>query len=200
MSIATSSKNISEIQVNWMLDRLIASLESCPMVRRGEYNYFIHPITDGVPLLEPTLLREVACAMIGVMDLGNVDKIVTAEAMGIHIGTTLSLMTDIPLNIMRKRQYSLPGEIAVHQSTGYAKGELYLNGIEKGDRVVVIDDVISTGGTMKAVIAALELAGAEVVDICVVIRRGVPDVGRPVKTLVGIEVDENGVHVVDTCH
>jgi len=63
---------------------------------------------------------------------------------------------------------------------------------------VVIDDVISTGGTLKAIIAALERAGAEVVDICVVIRRGEPDVGRPVRTLVGIEVDETGVHVVDT--
>ncbi|TAJ43541.1 hypoxanthine/guanine phosphoribosyltransferase [Methanofollis fontis] len=182
-----------------MLRRLIESLESCPMVRRGEYNYFIHPITDGVPIVEPALLREVACAMVCVMDLAGVDKIVTAEAMGIHIGTTLSMMTDIPLTIMRKRQYNLPGEVAVHQSTGYSSGELYLNGIERGDRVAVIDDVISTGGTMRAVIAALEGAGAEIADICVVIRRGEADVGRPFTTLVSIEVDESGVHVVDTC-
>jgi len=198
MSTVASSKNISKKQVKYMLNRLIASLESCPMVRRGEYNYFIHPITDGVPRLEPSLLREVACAIVCVMDLQGVDKIVTAEAMGIHIGTALSMITDLPLNIMRKRQYSLPGEVAVDQSTGYSNGHLYLNGIEKGDRVVVIDDVTSTGGTLKAVIADLERAGAEVVDICVVIRRGDPDVGRPVRTLVGIEVDENGVHVVDT--
>ncbi|MCG7855128.1 MAG: adenine phosphoribosyltransferase, partial [Methanoregulaceae archaeon] len=34
-----------------MLKRLIKSLETCPIVQRGEYNYFIHPITDGVPSL-----------------------------------------------------------------------------------------------------------------------------------------------------
>ena len=40
-----------------MLERLIQSLEASPVMRRGEYNYFIHPITDGVPLLEPAILR-----------------------------------------------------------------------------------------------------------------------------------------------
>ncbi|MCJ7741075.1 MAG: adenine phosphoribosyltransferase, partial [Methanoregula sp.] len=34
-----------------MLDRLVTSLETCPMIKRGDYNYFIHPITDGVPII-----------------------------------------------------------------------------------------------------------------------------------------------------
>jgi adenine phosphoribosyltransferase len=168
------------------------------MVKRGEYNYFIHPITDGVPLLEPALLREIGCAMVRILDLEGVDKIVAAEAMGIHIGVTLSLMTDIPLVIVRKRHYELPGEVAVHQTTGYSKGELYLNGVAKGDRVVIVDDVCSTGGTMRAIIGALEHIGAEIADICVVVTRGDEDIGRPFKTLVKVAVSESGVRVVDT--
>ena len=179
-----------------MLDKLVESLETCPMVKRGEYNYFIHPITDGVPIVDPALLREVCTAMIKVLDLTGVEKIVVVEAMGIHIGSVLSTMTDIPMTIMRKREYKLPCEIAVHQTTGYSKGELYLNGVYKGDRVVIIDDVISTGGTMKALLQALEIAGADVVDICIAIQRGDPDIGRPYKSLVKIEVTEK-VHIVE---
>jgi len=179
-----------------MLDKLVESLETCPIVRRGDYNYFIHPITDGVPIVDPALLREVCTAMIKVLDLTGVEKIVVVEAMGIHIGSVLSTMTDIPMTIMRKREYKLPGEIAVHQTTGYSKGELYLNGVYKGDRVVIIDDVISTGGTMKALFQALEIAGAEVMDICIAIQRGNPDIGRPYKSLVKIEVTEK-VHIVE---
>jgi adenine phosphoribosyltransferase len=166
------------------------------MVKRGDYNYFIHPITDGVPIVDPALLRDVSSAMVKMLDLNNVDKIVVVEAMGIHIGSVLSTMTDIPMTIMRKREYKLPGEIAVHQATGYSKGELYLNGIMKGDRVVIIDDVVSTGGTMRALLQALEIAGADVVDICIAIQRGDPDIGRPYKSLVKIMVDEK-VHVVE---
>ncbi|MDV2480431.1 purine phosphoribosyltransferase family protein [Methanoculleus sp. Wushi-C6] len=182
-----------------MLERLIQSLEASPITKRGEYNYFIHPITDGVPLLEPDLLREIGCAMVRCLDLEGVDKIVVCEAMGIHIGVGLSLMTDIPLVVVRKRPYGLPGEVAVHQTTGYSKGELYLNGIEAGDRVVIVDDVCSTGGTMRALIGAIESTGAEIADICVVVGRGDEEIGRPLKVLVKIEVSETRVRVVDTC-
>ncbi len=166
------------------------------MVKRGEYNYFIHPITDGVPLVEPALLRDVCSAMIKMIDWKDVDKIVVVEAMGIHIGAVLSVMTDIPMTVMRKREYKMPGEVAVHQTTGYSKGELYINGMKKGERVVIIDDVVSTGGTMRALLKALEIAGADVVDVCIAIQRGNPDIGRPYKSLVRIDVTEK-VHVVE---
>jgi adenine phosphoribosyltransferase len=130
------------------------------------------------------------------LDLTNVDKIVVVEAMGIHIGSILSVMTDIPMTIMRKRAYKLPGEIAVHQTTGYSKGELYLNGVYNGDRVVIIDDVVSTGGTMRALLKALEIAGANVVDVCIAVQRGDPDIGRSYKSLVKIEVTDK-VYVVE---
>ncbi len=178
-----------------MLDRLVESLETCPMVKRGEYNYFIHPITDGVPLVDPALLRDVCAGMLKMLDLNGVDKIVVVEAMGLHIGAVLSTMTDIPMTVMRKRVYNLPHEVAVHQTTGYSKGELYLNGVYEGDRVVIIDDVVSTGGTMKALLKALQIAGAEIADVCIAIQRGNPDIGRPYKALVQIEVDDR-VHVV----
>jgi len=173
-----------------MLERLTESLETCPMVPRGDYNYFVNPVSDGIPVVDPALLREIGCAMVRVMDLENVEMIVVAEAMGIHIGTTLSLMTDIPLNVVRKRKYELPGECAVHQTTGYSKGELYINGLRPGMRVAVVDDVLSTGGTMRAILGALAAIGIEVVDVCIVIKRGDPDVGRDYKYLVEIEVTD----------
>lgn len=179
-----------------MLERLVESLETCPIVKRGHYDYFIHPITDGVPQVDPALMRDVCSAMVKVLDLQDVRLFVVAEAMGIHIGTTLSLMTDIPFTIVRKRKYELPGEVAVHQTTGYSKGELYVNGVRRGDRVVIVDDVASTGGTLRALIQALEYIGADIADICVAIRRGNPDVGRPFKHLVDIEVVNGKVHIV----
>jgi adenine phosphoribosyltransferase len=185
-----------------MLKILKESLRNAPIVKRGEYNYFIHPISDGVPLVRPELLREVIACVVKIADL-DVDKIVTIEAMGLPLGSALSQITDIPFIIVRKRKYGLPGEIAVHQTTGYSKGELYLNGISKGDRVLIIDDVISTGGTSAAVVKALERAGAEIKDIIIVIERGegkkiIEDMGYEVKTLVKIDVDANGVKVLRT--
>ena len=172
-----------------------------PIYKRGDYNYFIHPITDGVPEVRPDLIREVVTHIIRTANL-DVDKIVTIEAMGIHIGTGLSLFTDIPLVIIRKRKYGLPGEIEVSQVTGYSKGQLYLNGVTSADRVIVVDDVISTGGTALATLGALEAAGAQVVDFVAVIERGagaerLRSHGYAVKTMLRVDADESGVRILE---
>ncbi len=180
-----------------LLEILKRSLFDAPVFKRGDYNYFIHPITDGVPETRPELIREVVCHIIRIADL-DVDKIVTVEAMGIPIGGALSLVTDIPLVIMRKKMYGLPGEIEVNQVTGYSKSRIFLNGVKKGDRVIFVDDVVSTGGTALAVMKALEAAGAVIKDAVVVIERGegaerVRAAGYPLKTMVRVEVDEKRV-------
>ncbi len=180
-----------------MLERLKKSLLDAPVFKRGNYNYFIHPITDGVPEVKPELIREVVGHVVRIADL-DVDKIVTVEAMGIPIGIALSIITDIPLVIIRKRKYGLPGEIEVSQVTGYSKSQLFLNGINKGDRVIVVDDVVSTGGTLLATLESLKVAGAEIKDIVVVIKRGqgadlLRSKGYNVKTMVEVDVDEKHV-------
>lgn len=186
-----------------MLERLKKSLLEAPVFKRGSYNYFIHPITDGVPEVRPELIREVVGNIVRIADL-EVDKIVTVEAMGIPIGIALSLICDIPLVIIRKRKYGLPGEIEVSQVTGYSKSQLFLNGINKGDKVIVVDDVISTGGTLLATLQSLQVAGAIVKDIVVVVKRGegqdkLSALGFNVKTMVEVDVDEKQVTRVIEC-
>jgi len=168
-----------------MMENLIKSLIEAPIVKKGEYDYFVHPVTDGIPLVKPELLNEVAEAVSKFANL-NVDKIVCVEAMGIHLATAISLKTGIPFVVVRKRFYGLKGEIAVHQSTGYSQGELYVNGLWKGDRVFLIDDVVSTGGTMTAVIQALQRIGTEIVDVMAIIEKG--DGKKKVENKTGIKV------------
>ncbi|MCJ7444629.1 MAG: hypoxanthine/guanine phosphoribosyltransferase [Methanotrichaceae archaeon] len=180
-----------------MLDRLKKSLLDAPVFKRGEYNYFIHPITDGVPEIRPELIREVVGQIVRIADL-DVDKIVAVEAMGIPIGIALSIITDIPLVIIRKRKYGLPGEIEVSQVTGYSKSQLLLNGINRGDKVIVVDDVISTGGTLMATLESLKFAGAILKDVVVVIERGdganrLRAKGYNIRTMVEVKVDDKKV-------
>jgi adenine phosphoribosyltransferase len=154
-----------------MLEKLKISLINAPIIKKGEYDYFVHPVTDGIPLIEPSILEEVAD---GISKFGNmdVDKIVCVEAMGVHIATALSIKTRIPFVVVRKRVYGLKGEVPVHQTTGYSQGQLYINGLNKGDRVILVDDVVSTGGTMIALLKALKRMGVTVVDVVAVIEKG----------------------------
>ena len=184
-----------------MLERLKESLERSDVVRFGEYQYFVHPITDGIPAMDPRVLEEVLDRIFDMMPM-DVDYLVGAEAMAIPLIVPLSLMTGIPYNVVRKRRYGLPGEVSVRQTTGYSEKELFINGLRKGDRVIVMDDVVSTGGTLRAIVKALKAMGVEVADIIVVIRKTdrleelERDIRQKVRTLVSVEVRDGRVHVL----
>ena len=177
------------------------SLVMAPVVDFGGYHYFVHPLTDGVPAIEPALLREIADEIKDVADL-DVDRIVTVEAMGIPVSIALSLATGIPVSVVRKRRYGLPGEREIGQQTGYAKGTLFVNGLKPGDRILFVDDVISTGGTLSPLLDAFRDMGLVVKDVVVVVEKGTgrEDVekrhGVRVKTLARIEVRDGRVRVV----
>jgi adenine phosphoribosyltransferase len=155
------------------LEHLKKSLYEAPIVKKGEYNYVIHPITDGVPYITPQLLKEVTNEMKKLIKkCGSIDRLVTMEAMGIPLATALSLDMGIPFTIIRKREYGLPGEVSVEQVTGYSKSKMYVNGLKKGDNIVIVDDVLSTGGTLKAVLTVLKKMGVIVKGVFIAIDKG----------------------------
>jgi adenine phosphoribosyltransferase len=184
------------------MERLQESVKTAPIIDKNGYSYLIHPVSNCVPALDPELLREIVVRIIRKAELENIDKIVTPEAMGIHLSTAVSLMTDIPLVVIRKREYGLEGEVSLAKSTGYSESEMYINDVGAGDRVLLLDDLISTGGTMRAIVQALDDIGCEIVDIVIAIRKvggenALEGIDHPVKTLIDIEVSDGGVTIVD---
>jgi adenine phosphoribosyltransferase len=79
-----------------------------------------------------------------------------------------------------------------------------VNGIDPGDRVTVIDDTISTGGTLVALLRAVQTIGAEVHDVVALVEKidngGVARVfekcGIRVKTLLKIQIVDGRVIVL----
>lgn len=185
-----------------MLKRLVASMKDCPAVKMNDYYYFIHPITDGLPLVEPELLEEVVDAVIAVADL-DCDYILTAQSMGFPLATALSLKTGLPYKYIRKRNYGLEGEVSIDQITGYSSGNMFINFVEKGDRVLLVDDVLSTGGTLKAIVKALQSMEVEIADTVIVFEKiGVREklereLGMDIKTLLRLRMDGRNVEVIE---
>ncbi len=184
------------------MNRLESSLLEAPVVEKDGYHYFVHPISDGVPRLEPELLRELVVRIVRTADLEAVETIVAPEAMGIHIATAVSLATDIPIVVVRKRGYGLDGEVSISQVTGYGESEMYVNGVDVGDRVLVLDDVYSTGGTLAAITEALADIGAEIVDVVVAIRKvggdkALADSPHEPTALVDVDVVDGEVVIVE---
>jgi adenine phosphoribosyltransferase len=174
-------------------------MESSPVIMKGNYPYFINPLTDGVPSMDPELLSEVTDWVVKAGNFSDCSLIVAPESMGIPLAVPVSLRLGIPYTVVRKKSYGLPGETAFEQRTGYSENRMYINGVKSGDRVVILDDVISTGGTVVSLILALRRIGAEVADVLIPVDKNegrntvLRDTGIAVKSLVEVTVSDGKV-------
>ncbi|MEM3267397.1 MAG: adenine phosphoribosyltransferase [Conexivisphaerales archaeon] len=169
------------------------------------YDYIVNPLSSGVPAIPSEALWGCAYEIGRLLDIRSADKIMAPEAMGFHIGAALSMVTGLPLLMIRKRPYFLEGEIKVEKSTAYEKSYMYINGLQKREKIVLVDSIIATGGTLSAIIKAISSAGCKVIDCGVVIERvglhGVEvvekETGIRVKTLLKVDVIQGKVILKD---
>lgn len=116
------------------------------------------------------------------------DVIVAAESRGFIFGSPIAYNTRTSLVLARKKG-KLPCETIAEEYAleyGTATLEMHKDAIQKGQRVVIIDDLLATGGTVQAIIKLVERLGGEVVKICCLIE--LPELnGR--KALEGYDVE-----------
>lgn len=122
-------------------------------------------LADGPALRE--LVRDIAQRY-----AGTVDVVVGIEARGFIVGGAVAYELGLGMVPVRKAG-KLPGQTLRESYTleyGTAEIEVHGDAFEAGQRVLVIDDVLATGGTAAATAALVERAGAEVAAIEVVLE------------------------------
>lgn len=101
-----------------------------------------------------------------------VDAIVAVESRGFLFGAPLAYRMGKPLVPVRK-QGKLPAKTYTTNYSleyGASKMEIHADGINKGDRVLLLDDLLATGGTLAAAAGLVEVSGGAVEGIGVVIE------------------------------
>ena len=179
------------------------SLRGAPIIWKGEYPYFIHPISDGIPRMEAEVLRATRDLIVSMVDWSQIDLIVSVEAMGLPLLAAVGEATGKPTVVLRKRSYGMDGEVRVDVSTGDSSSTAYINDISPGERLLVVDDVISTGGTLEPLLEALDGMGVVLQDVIVAIEKGEGRVRLsnerpewPIRTLARIDIIDGKVEIV----
>ena len=98
--------------------------------------------------------------------------IVGADARGFIFGGALAYAMGLPFVLVRKKG-KLPGE-TISESFELEYGtdtlEMHVDSLSSCDKVVIIDDLLATGGTVEAITKMVERLGAEIVEIAFVIE------------------------------
>lgn len=186
------------------VDPIDRSLQEAQVMDRKGYPYLIHPLIDGVPRVDPALLKAWLDWCTGQQDLlGQATVLLAPEAMGLPLAAPLSLAAGKPYVVVRKRKYGLPGEQVAYCETGYGENCLHVNAVGPEDKVLIVDDVLSTGGTLSALLATLASMGVPVLGALVFLDKGrVRSVleerhGVPIRVMRTIRIQDMKVHLVD---
>ncbi len=130
-----------------------------------------------------TLLKDPVGFRITINELVNrytgsrIDKIAAIESRGFIIGAAMAFQLGVGFVPIRKKG-KLPAETVGHDyelEYGSDRIEMHVDAIAPGDRVLLVDDLIATGGTAEAAVKLIEKMSGKIVECCFVID--LPDLG-----------------------
>jgi len=126
----------------------------------------------------------------------KVDKVAGIEARGFILGGAVAHQVSAGFIPIRKKG-KLPHKrvsIAYSLEYGLDEMEMHEDAVAKGDRVILVDDLVATGGTAEGAVKLLRQMGGQVVAACFVIdlpelggAEKIRQLGVPVRTLISFE-------------
>ena len=108
---------------------------------------------------DPSLLKRIGASLAGLVPR-ETQRLAAPELGAVLLGGAVSMETGLPLLLVRK------------EAKGYGTAKQLEGRFDRGERVTVIEDVVTTGGDSLRSIAALRDAGLEVIHLVVVLDRG----------------------------
>ncbi len=107
----------------------------------------------------------------------KVTKVAGIESRGFIIGAPVAYLLGVGFVPIRKKG-KLPGETIGHDyelEYGADRIEIHTDAISKGEKILLVDDLIATGGTAEAAATLIGKMGGEVIECCFVVD--LPDIG-----------------------
>jgi adenine phosphoribosyltransferase len=123
---------------------------------------------DITPLLnDPRTFRMAIDAMAQPYIGRHIDLVVGIEARGFIIGSALAYVINTGLIPLRKpgKLPFLTHRMSYHLEYGSAELEVHRDAIKPGQRVIIVDDLLATGGTMRASVDLVKTLEAEIVGV-----------------------------------
>lgn len=147
-------------------------------------------------LSDPRSFRRAVDSLVHPFAGGRIDQVAGIEARGFILGGAVAHQLSTGFVPIRKKG-KLPHKtvsMAYALEYGTDEIEIHVDAVKPGDRVILVDDLIATGGTATAAVNLLRGMGAEILAACFVIdlpeiggAQRLRDLGVPVRTLMEFE-------------
>ncbi len=134
-------------------------------------------LIDLTPVLtDPLQLRLISIHFYNKLSGLNITRILVPETSGITLATALSMVFDVPLTVARRSKDNPYEEYIegahIEPPSSYVVFYVPRHGLSRGDRVLIVDDVVQTGRTLAALKKVVEKAGASIAAVAALVVVG----------------------------
>ena len=156
---------------------------------RRVYRYIVNPLTENIPPPNP-LWSEWIANVIHQQTPNDIDKVLTAESFGLPIAQLVASLKGKPLAVVRKRNLHDSSRFLAktRYASGFEHGTYWVYGVSKGDNILLIDDAISTGGTIASLVSLLKERDVKISDVFCVLEKPEYQGVRNVRKATGFNV------------
>ncbi|WP_151736529.1 phosphoribosyltransferase ['Paenibacillus yunnanensis' Narsing Rao et al. 2020] len=162
------------------VEKLSQSISSAKSVRIHKdqdtvYDFKLYPFGERGTYIEPGLIREITdnLAEDVTEHFPAFDYIVSPEPGGHTWGMLAAYKLGKPMNILRLSTELYDNyEVCVKRETAYNENYIYFDGFKPGDRVLLLDDVISSGATIRCIARQFAVMGVELVGVQAILAKG----------------------------
>jgi adenine phosphoribosyltransferase len=144
-------------------------------------------------LKDPVGLRVTINELVNRYTAVKIDRVAGIEARGFIIGSALAFQLGVGFVPIRKKG-KLPAETVGQDyelEYGTDRIEIHVDAVAEGERILLVDDLIATGGTAEAACTLIESMGGKIIECCFVID--LPDLGGCKR------LEKNGQKVFSLC-
>ncbi|KQO12428.1 phosphoribosyltransferase [Paenibacillus sp. Leaf72] len=139
------------------------------------YDFKLYPFGERGTYIAPELINEITDNLaVSIEDhFHNYDYIVSPEPGGHTWGMLAAYKLLKPINILRlSTDLYKDIHLEAKRETAYNENRICFDGFQKGDRVLLVDDVISSGATIRSIAVQMEEMGVKLVGVQAIIAKG----------------------------
>ncbi len=151
-------------------------------------NYVITPLLDHEPETTYALMNDVVKSLSKLTNFSKANKVVGEEDRGGYIASLLAYENKKALAMVKWFPVDIKKNIKIKFRNAYTHGNMYLYGVQKGDRVILVEDMIDSGRTIIAMIKLLRKVGAKIIDVIVIAEKEEFNGINRIKKETGIDV------------
>ncbi|MBS3083693.1 phosphoribosyltransferase [Candidatus Pacearchaeota archaeon] len=153
---------------------LIKAIKEAQQINCNNYKFNKYSFGEEGTFLTYEIIKEIKEGLLSICNKFNPDYIVSTEPGGHLWGLLIASEIGKPINIIRSTNNKLTLNKNIRrQRTGYCIRKLYFDNFREGDSVIIVEDVIGTGSTLKLIIDTLKSKGVKIQAALSILRKGI---------------------------